>query len=210
LWREIEAHKNATQADVSAAGESTAAAGVEELADSPSKPPTETAKHAEAEPAPPAASEDARPERGTGQNPAESPTWGRPVGNWADIDLVVLDIYTIQVRQADVTREVGYAEMGFADPRGSRPGGRGGRSGDRGPTKAWQALIAFANYDGVLSTKRAASDDAESRSKALGFSWRRVREIRDRLRHYFRLADDPIPQDAEGYRTAFKISRAAD
>jgi hypothetical protein len=120
---------------------------------------------------------------------------GTPAG-WQDIKMSFLDERNVQTKIGQRMAEpVNYAVMGFVD--GRKKGA---------PNLAWATLLRLAENGGEISTAKLMGKPREKLET-------RIKEIRDRLRKYFRLEGDPVPfvpsRESLGYRAAFKIGVSA-
>jgi hypothetical protein len=109
---------------------------------------------------------------------------------WASLEIRFLSDERVQLKVGLEVATCNYAELGFEDRRSGKP------------NLAWAVLRAVAQLDGQMQ-----------RSPAGASAWseveRRIQEIRKRLRHYFKLTDDPIPFVREhGYCARVKITCA--
>lgn len=141
-----------------------------------------------------------------------------PASAWREVELVVIDDFTIQVRRSGRPEQpVGFQAMGFSDRRVRRP-----RS-PVAPTKAWKVLLKFADSEGRIQARRelprhASEEVRRAEAKRRPALEKRIQEIRARLRALSQIEGDPIPYvPTQGvkrfdpmagyYVPAFKITR---
>jgi len=105
--------------------------------------------------------------------------------NWEAVEIRFLSDERTQVVIGERTEARNYAELGFEDGRSKKP------------NLAWQALRFLAESNGIITHPPNGQDWTKFE--------KRVQEIRKRLRHHFRLEDDPLPF-TDGYHARFKIS----
>jgi hypothetical protein len=112
------------------------------------------------------------------------------ISSWSELEIRFLSDERIELIVGSQRQTLNYAEFGLEDRRKKRT-----------YKLAWVMLRGLAQTGGTI---RYAPD---------GEQWpnveKRIQEIRERLRQYFALNDDPIPfVSGTGYRTRFQISRA--
>jgi hypothetical protein len=112
------------------------------------------------------------------------------LSDWPDIEFSFTSEERVNILvKGKIRQPANYGDLGFADRRNGRP------------AKAWDALKALAESNGVLTNGSAIQTDWPAVEK-------RAQEIRVRLRRLFKLDTDPLPYVEGGYRATFKISAA--
>jgi hypothetical protein len=110
--------------------------------------------------------------------------------SWDEIEISFLSDERVEIRTCGQPKTYNYGELGLADHRGGKRGGK--------PNLAWATLRTLAESDGILKQPPPGS--------ARGRVEKRIQEIRNKLRTHFGIEADPIPLSSFTYRTSFKIS----
>ncbi|MCF6150414.1 MAG: hypothetical protein E3K37_17400 [Candidatus Kuenenia sp.] len=110
---------------------------------------------------------------------------------WQDIEIVFINNHTINIKvNRKFAGKKNYSEVGFKDERTNKP------------IKAWDILIGLCGTNGILRGFSHAQKPKIEKT---------ISGLRDKLRQYFGINDDPIPYiKKEGYKTVFKISNHED
>jgi hypothetical protein len=114
---------------------------------------------------------------------------------WEGISIIFTSPYAVRIKVKDLIRRYSYAELGFADRRKADS-----------PDTRWGILRIIAEHQGELVAGHDYFDP-----KIFGRLKASIKELRQRLKAIFGLADDPFcPYSAthikkKGYRTRFDI-----
>lgn len=105
---------------------------------------------------------------------------------WKAIEITFLSDERIEICCGATERKTyNYGELGFEDRRNGKP------------NRAWTTLREMAKKDGTIPRLSAGKERAMVQ--------KRIQEIRQSLRDYFRIDTDPIPFNGGVYQTSFKI-----
>jgi hypothetical protein len=107
--------------------------------------------------------------------------------SWAEIKIVFLSEERVEICRGGNRETCNYGELGFEDHRNGKP------------NRAWIMLLEMANRNGAIP-RPTAGRHREMIQK-------RIEEIREKLRAYFKIQADPIPFSGNTYQTSFKIGR---
>jgi hypothetical protein len=117
---------------------------------------------------------------------------------WQDVRIKFLNIRAVEIKVLGHPQRCNYKELGFTDRRTGEP------------TQAWLSLRKVAELEGHWGV-RDLLDALEYENTRKGFQnlSKRMEEIRERLRAYFGLDEDPIPYvKGRGYSPRFHLDTA--
>ena len=135
--------------------------------------------------APPISERGHRPISG---RPSPGPEAPRPP-QWEDLEISFLSDHRVQVQAGTLRETLTYAEMGFGDLRTGKP------------TRAWSVLRAFAKHEGRIPMMLGVRE--------WRLIYKRVQEIKARLKERYECQDNPIPfVRGVGYVARFRVTLA--
>jgi hypothetical protein len=122
------------------------------------------------------------------QDSDETPALEISAASWQEIEIAFLSDERVEISSGGNRKTYNYSELGFEDRRNEKP------------NRAWIMLRELASSGGSI---HARSEIGKKRAMVQ----KRIEEIREKLRGYFKIESDPIPLNGNTYHASFKISR---